>query len=261
MGETDCGGNSFVLMGRAMLSKSLTEFSIDGQFSVVFPPCCLKWIVSCSVILNSLWPLELQPTGLLCPWDFPGKDTGVGCHFLLQGIFPTQGSNLGLLQYRQIPYLLGYEGSSLLFHLRTNCGGGDEDNRPPLKGPTHALLHSVPMTLQQAIANPCLHQRLLDTHRRVWVSLLWDHRSFLLGPGVNKVLFVSSKSLFPQSCVSSVIKSHWPPTSNSLGFLIPFARLPGWDIYWEVTILCLNTSSVDLLASCLVSSMSLHSVT
>ena len=31
----------------------------------------------------------------LCPWDFPGKNTGVGCHFFLQGIFPTQGSNLG----------------------------------------------------------------------------------------------------------------------------------------------------------------------
>ena len=30
---------------------------------------------------------------LLCPWNFPGKDTEVGCHFLLQGIFPTQGSN------------------------------------------------------------------------------------------------------------------------------------------------------------------------
>ena len=38
-------------------------------------------------------PNRLQPTRLLCPWDFPGKNTGVGCHFLLQGIFPTQGSN------------------------------------------------------------------------------------------------------------------------------------------------------------------------
>ena len=37
-----------------------------------------------------------------CPWDFQGKDTGVGCHFLLQGIFPTQGSNPGLLHCRQI---------------------------------------------------------------------------------------------------------------------------------------------------------------
>ena len=34
---------------------------------------------------------------LLCPWDSPGKNTGVGCHFLLQEIFLTQGSNLSLL--------------------------------------------------------------------------------------------------------------------------------------------------------------------
>ena len=36
-------------------------------------------------------------TGFLCPWDFPGEDAGVGCHFLLQGIFQTQGSNPCLL--------------------------------------------------------------------------------------------------------------------------------------------------------------------
>ena len=67
----------------------------------------------------------------------------------------------------------------------------------------HALLYSVPLTLQQATVDPCLHQRLLDTHRQVWLSLLWGHCSFLLGPGAYKVLFVPSKSLFPQSCVSS----------------------------------------------------------
>ena len=39
----------------------------------------------------------LQPARLICPWDSPGKNTGVGCHALLQGIFPTQGSNLSLL--------------------------------------------------------------------------------------------------------------------------------------------------------------------
>ena len=38
-----------------------------------------------------------KPSRLLCPWDFPGKNTGVSCHFLLQGIIPTQGSNLSLL--------------------------------------------------------------------------------------------------------------------------------------------------------------------
>ena len=40
---------------------------------------------------------RVQPTRLLCPWNFPGKNTAVGCHFLLQGTFPTQGSNPRLL--------------------------------------------------------------------------------------------------------------------------------------------------------------------
>ena len=57
--------------------------------------------------------------------------------------------------------------------------------------------------MQQATAHPCLHQRLLDTHRQVWVSLLWGHCSFLLGPCAHKILFACSKSLFPQTCVSS----------------------------------------------------------
>ena len=46
-----------------------------------------------SVMSDSLSPDGLQPTMLLCPWDFPSKNTGVGCYFLLQGMFQTQGSN------------------------------------------------------------------------------------------------------------------------------------------------------------------------
>ena len=57
-----------------------------------------------SVVSESLQPHGEQPTWLLCAWDFPGKKTRVGCHSLLQGIFPTQGSNLGLLHCRQILY-------------------------------------------------------------------------------------------------------------------------------------------------------------
>ena len=45
---------------------------------------------------DSLQPCALQPTRLFCPWDSPGKNTGVDCHALLQGIFPTQGLNLHL---------------------------------------------------------------------------------------------------------------------------------------------------------------------
>ena len=45
----------------------------------------------CSVLCDSLQHHGLQPARLLCPWEFPGKNTGVGCHFLLQGIFSTPG--------------------------------------------------------------------------------------------------------------------------------------------------------------------------
>ena len=52
---------------------------------------------------------------LLCPWDFPGKSTGVGCHFLLQGVFPTQGWNLGLPHCRQMLYHLSYQRSHVTY--------------------------------------------------------------------------------------------------------------------------------------------------
>ena len=55
--------------------------------------------VSCSVMSNSLQPYRLWPTRLLCPWDSPGKNTGVGCHALCQGNFQTQGSNLSLMSH------------------------------------------------------------------------------------------------------------------------------------------------------------------
>ena len=60
----------------------------------------------------------LQPTRLLCPWDSPGKNTGVGCHAFLQGIFPTQGSNPGLPHCRQILYHLSHQGSSRILSLK-----------------------------------------------------------------------------------------------------------------------------------------------
>ena len=59
----------------------------------------LLWTLACgcSVMSDSLRPHEPQPTRLLCPWNFPGKNTGLGFHFLLQGIFLTLRSNLRLL--------------------------------------------------------------------------------------------------------------------------------------------------------------------
>ena len=47
----------------------------------------------CSVVSDSLQPYGLQSARLFCPWNFPGKNTRMGCHALLQGIFLTQGWN------------------------------------------------------------------------------------------------------------------------------------------------------------------------
>ena len=80
--------------------------------------------VSRSVVSHSL-----QPTRLLCPWDSAGKNTEVGCHSLLQGIFPMQRSNPALLHCRQILYHLNHQGSptnkvcSYLNFLRINSSG------------------------------------------------------------------------------------------------------------------------------------------
>ena len=73
----------------------------------------MKWSVSRSVVSDSL-----QLHGLYSPWNSPGQNTGVGSLSLLQGIFPTQGSNPGLLHYRQILYQLSHEGKPVLLYSR-----------------------------------------------------------------------------------------------------------------------------------------------
>ena len=121
MGETDRGGKGFVLMGRAMLSKSLIQFSVDG------------W--SCVPSLLFTWSQTM----------------------------------VEVMKIMVISFKRSHAGTATL-------GGPD---------------------LQQVTADPYFCQRLLDTYGQVWVSPLWGHCSFLLGPGAHKVLFVSSKSLFP----------------------------------------------------------------
>ena len=61
----------------------------------------------CLAMSDSLQTPGLEPTRLLCPWSSPGNSPGMGCHFLFQGIFPTQGLNpdlLSLLHCRQLLY-------------------------------------------------------------------------------------------------------------------------------------------------------------
>ena len=104
---------------------------------------------------------------------------------------------------------------SLLFDLRSNYSGGNEDIRDLLqKVPFKSLLHSVTLTLQQVTSDPFLHWRLLDSHRHIWVSLLCGHCSFLLGPGVHKVLFEPFQCLcrlwgLILNSILPLLQSHW----------------------------------------------------
>ena len=85
----------------AYLRKGVASSGIWWQ-TPAFPvretiPAPLEVVGSGALITSdSLWPCGLQPTRLLYSWDSLGKNTGVGCHFLLQRIFLTQGSNMCL---------------------------------------------------------------------------------------------------------------------------------------------------------------------
>jgi len=90
---------------------ALSTHVLDPMSSYLLP--CLLCAM-CSIVSDSLWLHGLQPTRLLFPWNFPGRNTGVGCHFLLWEIFSIQGSNprhLCLLHYRQILNLLSHWGN------------------------------------------------------------------------------------------------------------------------------------------------------
>ena len=73
--------------------------------------------VSCPFVSDSWQPHGLLSARLLYSWNFPCKSPGVGCHFLLQGIFPTKGSNPGLPHYRQTLYHLSHQ--ALLCNIRS----------------------------------------------------------------------------------------------------------------------------------------------
>ena len=93
-----------ILNGTATVEKSLgfSQLSIELLRSEV-KSLSHAWLFAT--------PWTVACTKLLHPWDFQGKTTGVGCHFLLQGIFPTQGSNPGLSHCRQTLYLLSHQRS------------------------------------------------------------------------------------------------------------------------------------------------------
>ena len=118
---------------------------------------------------------------------------------------------------------------SLLFDLRPNYGGGNEDNDD--------LLRKVPWThCHTQCPRPCSRPPLTQASARDSWTLTGKSGSVtvgsLLSPGswCTQCFVCALQESAPQSCVSSIIKSHWPPKSDFLGFLSLFARSSGWEI-------------------------------
>ena len=87
-----------------MCARTQTYTDTDGTDPYVL---CLA-AQSCPILCD---PMDCSPPASSVHGDSPGKNTGVGCIFLLQGVFPAQGSNLGLLHCRHIVYHLSHQGS------------------------------------------------------------------------------------------------------------------------------------------------------
>ena len=89
------------------ISDIHTKFWWDAGMLLLYSSMCVCVLVtqSCPTVCD---PMECSPSGSSVHGDSPGKNSGVGCHFLLQGIFLTQGLNPGLLHCRQTLYRLSY---------------------------------------------------------------------------------------------------------------------------------------------------------
>ena len=140
-------------------------------------------LLSCSVVSKSLQPHGLKPRRLFCPWNFPGKSTGVRCHCLLQGIFPTQGLNLPL-------------------HISLHCW---DDSLPC------ATWEAWWLELQWLYCNHKVNLRIeasLDQKRKEWwqerqkepesLRNLWNYRGCVLSRSSGVWLFATLWTVVPQ---------------------------------------------------------------
>ena len=147
-------------------------------------------VFSLSVMSDSWPPHGMWPSRLLCPWHSPGKNTGMGCHFLLQGIFPTQGLNLCLLHCRWIFYCLSHWGNpSRWLHIKADQTDLNRELNQEWKKQKHILITvarwswSDPQKRKQA--KLCIH---CIKYSAGWMDRkkIWEWRLFLTvrSPGV-----------------------------------------------------------------------------
>ena len=116
---------------------------------------------------DSVWPYGLWPTRLICAWDSPSKNTGVGCHALVQGIFHTQGSNLSLMS----PALAGE------FFITSDTWEAQDSSLENIQWwpqPIHAIPYlSLFITLCCNLLSACLSLLLVCKFSKQWKGCGW----------------------------------------------------------------------------------------
>ena len=159
-----------------------------------------------SLMFNSLWP-----HGLYSPWNSPGQNTGVGSLSLLQAIFPTQGSNPGLLHCRQILYPLSHKGSTIILE----CVAYPFSREMFwIQGSTQGLLHCRWILYQlryQGIPVE-LFQILIDDDMKVLHSICKKFGKFSgHRTGKSQFSFQSQRKAMPKN-VQTTVQLHSPHT-------------------------------------------------
>ena len=94
MEDIPCSSSSFFWLSFSPLLFAVGQKTDKGQMKLFHftYSCVLSHVhLFATLLIGTRWPYGLEPPRLLCPWDFPGKNTGVACHFLHQGIFPARG--------------------------------------------------------------------------------------------------------------------------------------------------------------------------
>ena len=170
----------------------------------------------------TLWPHGLWPTRLLHPWDFPGKNTGVGCHFLLQGIFPTQGLNPGLLHCRQTLYPLSHQGSPTVYVPLPNknpIASQISRIRPKeLLGSSHPFFASALQSMSRAMVTKICYQTwiawpLLCVGWIMKVALTWQCCCKIFHDGLSQKVFIYQRII-----ILIVTYPHHPTHSYTIFF-------------------------------------------
>ena len=210
----------FSLLKRAFSKPELGSATHDVLKSPPLAWLCRSCVPSDFSHVDSLRPRGLLPTRLLSPWDSPGKNTGVGCCALLQGIFPTQRSNPSPV------FLLHWQASSLLlFFLDSSFGkeststAGDPGSIPGSgryagEGIGYLLQYSWASLVAQLVQN-------LPALRETWVHPLdWEdplENGMAAHPSTPGKPPGEGKGCPPQHPWEAPWRREWLPTPAPLG--------------------------------------------